>query len=198
LSHSEGEDSPPEGKPTTHVLVLNCFGLSPAAPRAERERERLVLVDARHTQLSFLVVSSSTHAHAHAMWYPLAVGAEVHRGGAKGESEISERGGRRGRGSWPHSVRIDAFFWTLRGAWRQRASTRARGFVWQGRRFFAPYVVPAVDLRGSHAATAVPVLRCLSAEPQRRTRGVQPLCGAASGSLLCRRVVPAVPVRCRI
>ena len=55
------------------------------------------MVDARHTQLSFLVVSSSTHAHAHAMWYPLAVGAEVHRGGAKGESEISERGGKGSR-----------------------------------------------------------------------------------------------------
>ena len=57
------------------------------------------------------------------------------------------------------------------------------------------YAVPAVDVRGSDAAAAVPVLRRLSAEPQRRARGVQPLCGAASGAVLCRRVVPAVPVR---
>ena len=56
------------------------------------------------------------------------------------------------------------------------------------------YAVPAVDVRGSDAAAAVPVLRRLSAEPQRRARGVQPLCGAASGAVLCRRVVPAVPV----
>ena len=56
------------------------------------------------------------------------------------------------------------------------------------------YVVPAVDLCGSDAAAAVPVLRSLCAKPQRRTRGVQPLCGAPSGTVLCRRVVPAVPV----